>query len=103
MTSLYAAVFGLFMLMAVSSNAQVTRQINSAGTTQPVATPTGVPGIQDPEFDAGLEGNDSDDNLGVDLQGNISGKTAMNRSIASGPGPAQPANGNAKAKSNPEV
>ena len=102
-TSLYAAVFGLFMLMAVSSNAQVTRQINSAGTTQPVATPTGVPGIQDPEFDEGLEGNDSDDDLGVDLQGNISGKTAMNRSIAPGPGPAQPANGNAKAKSNPEV
>jgi hypothetical protein len=91
------------MLMTVSSNAQVTRQINSAGTTQPVATPTGVPGIQDPEFDEGLEGNDSDDDLGVDLQGNISGKTAMNRSIASGPGPAQPANGNAKAKSNPEV
>jgi len=103
MVSLYAFVFAVFMLISVSSNAQVTRQINSAGTTQPVATPTGVPGIQDPEFDEGLEGSDSDDDLGVDLQGNISGKTAMNRSIASGPGPAQPAGGKAKAKSNPEV
>ena len=71
MVCLYTAVFGVLMLMSVSTNAQVTRQINSAGTTQPVATPVGVPGIQDPEFDEGLEGSDSDDDLGVDLQGNI--------------------------------
>src|SRR5215472_5687714 len=99
----YVAVFGAIFLMTASSNAQVTRQINSSGTTRPVATPTGVPGIQDPEFDEGLEGNDSDDDLGVDLQGNISGKTAMNRSIAAGPGPGQTVTAKNKAKSNPEI
>src|SRR5262245_23571972 len=100
---LYLVVFAAILLLTVTSNAQVTRQVNSSGTTHPVATPTGVPGIQDPEFDEGLEGNDSDDDLGVDLQGNLSGKTAMNRSIAAGPGPGQPAVGKNKAKSNPEV
>src|SRR5262249_7232386 len=37
------------------------------------------------------------------LQGNVSGKTAMNRSIASGPGAGPQVIGNGKAKSNPEV
>ena len=101
--TIYVAVFGVFLLMTARSNAQATRQINNSGTTQPVATPTGIPGIQDPEFDEGLDGNDSDDDLGIDLQGNVSGKTAMNRSIAAGPGPGQPVTGKNKAKSNPEV
>lgn len=101
-TPLCLMLFGV-ALITVNSSAQVTRQINSSGTTQPVSTPVGVQGIQDPEFDEALAGNDSDDDLGVDLQGNISGKTAMNRPIAVSPGPGQPAIGNARAKSNPEL
>src|SRR5438270_11160748 len=101
--NLCLGIFAILALMALSSNAQVTRQINSSGTTQPAATPAGVPGLQDPEFDAGLDGNDSDDDLGVDLQGNISGKTAMNRTIAPGPGTGQQVIGKGKAKSNPEI
>jgi hypothetical protein len=96
-------VGGTIVLITMSANAQVTRQINSSGTTQPVSTPTAVQGLQDQEFDTALAGNDSDDDLGIDLQGNISGKTALNRTIASGPGPAQPVNGQGKAKSNPEL
>ncbi len=101
--SLSAAMAAMLLLMASNSNAQVTRQINSSGTTQPVAMPAGVPGLQSPEFDEGLAGNDSDDDLGVDLQGNISGKTTMNRSIAPGPGAGPQVVGNGRAKSNPEV
>lgn len=91
------------LLFAASSSAQVVRQINSSGTTQPVPTQVGSPGIQDQEIDAALAGNDSDDDLGVDIQGNISGKTALNRSIAPGPGQGPQVPGNAKAKSNPEI
>lgn len=101
--SLFLAIFALLVLTVSSSNAQVTRQINSSGTTQPVTAPAGTPGLQDPEFDTGLAGSDSDDDLGVDLQGNVSGKTALNRSIAPGPGAGPTVPGNGKAKSNPEV
>jgi len=90
-------------LFAASSSAQVVRQINSSGTTQPVPTQTGAPGIQDQEVDTALDGNDSDDDLGVDIQGNVSGKTALNRSIAPGPGQGPQVPGSGKAKSNPEI
>jgi len=92
-----------FGFLVVTSNAQITRQISSAGTTQPAATPAGVAGIQDPEFDQGLEGNDSDDELGIDLNGNISGAATLNRSIAPGAGTGQTVRGNGRAKSNPEI
>jgi hypothetical protein len=101
--TLILGVFATLILMVNNGNAQVTRQINSSGTTQPAAAPAGVPGIQDPEFDEGLDGNDSDDDLGVDLQGNVSGKTTINRSIAPGPGTGPQVIGNGRAKSNPEV
>jgi hypothetical protein len=91
------------LLFAASSSAQVVRQINSSGTTQPVPTQTGAPGIQDQEVDTALDGNDSDDDLGVDIQGNVSGKTALNRSIAPGPGQGPQVPGSGKAKSNPEI
>jgi hypothetical protein len=96
------------LLLAATSSAQVVRQINSSGTTQPVPTQVGGPGTQDPgiqdqELDTALNGNDSDDDLGVDIQGNISGKTALNRSIAPGPGQGPQVPGNGKAKSNPEI
>lgn len=91
------------LLFAASSSAQVVRQINSSGTTQPAPTQTGSPGIQDQEIDTALDGNDSDDDLGVDIQGNVSGKTALNRSIAPGPGQGPQVPGNGKAKSNPEI
>src|ERR1041384_4198175 len=79
------------LLFAAGSSAQVVRQINSSGTTQPAATQVGSPGtqsadIQNQELDTALDVDDSDDDLGVDIQGNISGKTALNRSIAPGPG-----------------
>ena len=92
-----------FLLFAASSSAQVVRQINSSGTTQPTPTQVGAPGIQDQEIDTALDGNDSDDDLGVDIQGNVSGKTALNRSIAPGSGQGPTVPGNAKAKSNPEI
>jgi hypothetical protein len=96
------------LLFAAGSSAQVVRQINSSGTTQPAATQVGSPGtqsadIQNQELDTALDGDDSDDDLGVDIQGNISGKTALNRSIAPGPGQGPQVPGNAKAKSNPEI
>ena len=91
------------LLFAANSSAQVVRQINSSGTTQPVPTQAGSPGIQDNEIDTALNGNDSDDDLGVDIQGNVSGNTALNRSIAPGPGQGPTVPGNAKAKSNPEI
>src|SRR6476619_6486720 len=96
------------LLFAASSSAQVVRQISPSGTSQPVPTQVGSPGIQDPgiqaqEVDTALDGNDSDDDLGVDIQGNISGKTALNRSIAPGPGQGPQVTGNGKAKSNPEI
>lgn len=93
----------LMLFAARSSSAQVVRQINSAGTTQPVATQTGAPGIQDQEIDTALAGDDGDDDLGVDIQGNVSGKTSLNRSIAPGPGQGPVVPGNGKAKSNPEI
>ena len=102
-SNLCLTIVGTIVFMTMSANAQVVRQINSSGTTQPVATPTSVQALQEQEFDTALAGNDSDDDLGVDLQGNISGKTAMNRTIAPGPGPGQPVNGQGKAKSNPEL
>src|SRR5579859_2696282 len=103
LSALCLAVFAMLVFLAARSNAQVTRQINSSGTAQPVPTQAGLPGIQDQEIDTALAGNDSDDDLGVDIQGNISGKTALNRSIAPGPGQGPTVPGNAKAKSNPEI
>jgi hypothetical protein len=91
------------LLFAASSSAQVVRQINSSGSTQPIPTQVGSPGVQDHEIDTALDGNDSDDDLGVDIQGNVSGNTALNRSIAPGPGQGPTVPGNAKAKSNPEI
>ena len=96
------------LLFAASSSAQVVRQISPSGTSQPVPTQVGTPGTQDPgiqaqEVDTALDGNDSDDDLGVDIQGNISGNTALNRSIAPGPGQGPVVPGNGKAKSNPEI
>src|SRR5438270_10091956 len=96
------------LFFAASSSAQVVRQISPSGTTQPVPTQVGDPGtqnvgIQDQELDTALDGNDSDDDLGVDIQGNISGNTALNRSIAPGPGQGPVVPGNGKAKSNPEI
>jgi hypothetical protein len=101
--NLFFTTIAALLLFAASSSAQVVRQINSSGTTQPAPTQTGSPGIQDQEIDTALDGNDSDDDLGVDIQGNVSGKTALNRSIAPGPGQGPQVPGNGKAKSNPEI
>jgi hypothetical protein len=101
--NLFFTTIAALLLFAASSSAQVVRQINSSGTTQPVSTQTGAPGIQDQEIDTALDGNDSDDDLGVDIQGNVSGKTALNRSIAPGPGQGPQVPGSGKAKSNPEI
>lgn len=101
--NIFLTTSAALLLFAVSSSAQVVRQINSSGTTQPVPTQVGSPGIQDQEIDTALAGNDSDDDLGVDIQGNVSGNTALNRSIAPGPGQGPTVPGNAKAKSNPEI
>jgi hypothetical protein len=91
------------LVFVAGSSAQVTRQIPSSGTTQPQATQPGVPGVQDPEIDSALDGNDSEDVLGVDVRGNVSGTTVMNRSIAPGPGQGTQTVGKGKAKSNPEL
>jgi len=89
---------------AATAAAQVLGHITSSRLTQPITTPVGVPGLQAPEIDAGLNASESDDDdLGVDLQGNVSGATTINRSIASGPGQGPNANGKTKAKSNPEL
>src|SRR5579859_4552286 len=106
--NVFFTTIAALLLFAASSSAQVVRQINSSGTTQPTPTQVGTPGAQDPgiqdqELDVALDGNDSDDDLGVDIQGNISGKTALNRSIAPGPGQGPLVQGNGKAKSNPEI
>lgn len=90
-------------LTSPSISAQNITQITRSGTTQPVAAPAGVSGIQDPETDSALAGNDSDDDLGIDLQGNISGRTSLNRTIAPGSGQGQTVIGKASAKSNPGI
>jgi hypothetical protein len=96
------------LFFAASSSAQVVRQISPSGTTQPVSTQVGLPGMQNPviqdqELDTALDGDDSDDDLAVDVQGNISGRTNMDRSIAPGPGQGPSVPGHGKAKSNPEI
>src|SRR4051812_9820195 len=106
--NVFLTTIAALFLFAASSSAQVVRQINSSGTSQPVPTQVGSPGTQTPdiqgqEVDTALDGNDSDDDLGVDIQGNISGKTALNRSIAPGPGQGPQVPGSGKAKSNPEI
>ncbi|HEX2327712.1 MAG TPA: hypothetical protein VHN74_03235, partial [Candidatus Angelobacter sp.] len=93
----------LLVALPPRSKAQVTRQITSSGSTQPAAAPAGVPGLQNPEIDAALAGSDDDEDLGIDLQGNVSGRTSINRTIAPGPGQGQTVNGRTQAKSNPEV
>jgi len=98
LTALVAALIAF----PLRSKAQVTRQISTSGSTQPVATPAGVPGLQNPEIDDALDESDDDD-LGFDLNGNVSGKTSINRSIAPGPGQGQGVIGKGKAKSNPEI
>jgi hypothetical protein len=98
---LFTAIAAL--VFVAGSSAQVTRQITSSGTTQPQSAQAGVPGIQNPEVDTALDGDDSEDVLGVDTQGNVSGSTNMNRSIAPGPGQGTQTIGKSKAKSNPEL
>jgi hypothetical protein len=90
-------------LFPIGLTAQRVTQINSSGNTQPAAAPASVTGIQNVEIDSGLAGSDSDDDLGIDLQGNVFGKTSINRTIASGPGQGANVAEKAKAKSNPEI
>jgi hypothetical protein len=95
-----------FAFFPAAVTAQVVGQITSSGTTTPISTTidTSTSGTQlDSEIDQGLAANDSDGDVGIDLQGNVSGKTTINRTIAPGPGQGQTVNGNARAKSNPEV
>src|SRR5690349_13000281 len=87
--SVFLTTSAALFLFAASSSAQVVRQISPAGTSQPVPTQVGTPGTQDPgiqaqEVDTALDGNDSDDDLCVDMQGNSSSKKALNLSIAPG-------------------
>src|SRR5215472_6358964 len=88
-TAKFASLLALAVALTLCSpciSAQTITQISSSGNTQPVAAPAGVSGIQNPEIDSGLAGSDSDDDdLGIDLQGNVSGPTRLNRSIAPGP------------------
>ncbi|HEY2499047.1 MAG TPA: hypothetical protein VGK24_18440 [Candidatus Angelobacter sp.] len=100
-TPLFLMLFGI-ALMTVNSSAQVIRQINSSGTTHPQPTQFGAPNVQATEVDAGLEGDDSNE-VNVDAQGNVSGATTKERSIAPGPGQGQQVAGKQKAKSNPEL
>src|SRR5215472_2337235 len=97
-TAKFASLLAVAVALTLCSpciSAQTITQISSSGNTQPVAAPAGVSGIQDPETDSALAGSDSDDDLGIDLQGNVSGKTSLNRSIASGSGQGQTVNGKA--------
>jgi len=99
-TLLFASTF---TLLSVPADAQSIRQITPAGIAQPAATPAGVSGLQTPEVDSALAGDDNDSDLGIDLQGNVFGNASVNRSIAPAPGQGQSVNGKAKAKSNPEL
>jgi len=89
--------------LAATASAQTAGRITSSGLTQPISTPAGVSGLQAPEIDASLNASDDDGDLGFDLQGNISGATTINRSIAFGPGQGPTVNSQTKAKSNPEL
>ncbi|MCU1332520.1 MAG: hypothetical protein JWM08_1512 [Candidatus Angelobacter sp.] len=104
---LSAAVIAL-IAFPMGLSAQVTRQIQSSGTTQIQNTSVGTPGIQLPEFDTGLSGDSDDGDLGVDLQGpggaaGTSGKTTINRSIANTSGHGREMHGHDRAESNPEL
>lgn len=91
--------------VTATSAAQTVGRISSSGVTQPISTPMGVSGLQTPEIDASLSGSESDDggDLGLDLQGNVSGATTINRTITSGPGQGPTVNSQTRAKSNPEL
>jgi hypothetical protein len=102
-TAAIFAVVASLTLFVTGSTAQVTRHITSSGTTQPQTTQFGVPAVTDTEIDSALSGGDDDDDLGIDLQGNVSGDTSINRSIAPGPGTGPNIVGKGKAKSNPEL
>lgn len=90
-------------LLPTRLTAQTVTQISSSGTTQPVAAPASVTGIQNPETDSALAGSDSDADVGIDDQGNVFGNTSMNRPIATGPGQGANVAGKSNAKSNPEI
>jgi hypothetical protein len=102
-TAVLFAVVASLTLFVTGSTAQVTRQIHSSGTTQPQTSQFGTPGVTDTEIDSALSGDDDDGDLGIDLQGNVSGDTSINRSIAPGPGTGPNVVGKGKAKSNPEL
>src|ERR1700757_2072903 len=101
-SALFAALAALAFFVT-SSSAQVTRQINRSGTTQPQSTQFATPGVENTEVDEGLDGNDNEDTVSIDANGNISGATTKERSIAPGPGQGLTVAGQGKAKSNPEI
>jgi hypothetical protein len=106
--SLLSAAITALIAFPIGLQGQVTRQIQSSGTTQIQNTVVGAPGIQLPEIDTGLSGDSDDGDLGVDLQGpggsgGTSGKTRINRSIANTSGHGREMKGHDRADSNPEL
>lgn len=84
--------------------AQTARQISPSGITQPVATQTSTDtGVAAIETDSSLSVDDNDSDLSLDSQGNVSGGTDLDRTIAPGAGPAPSVNPHTRAKSNPQV
>ncbi len=93
-------------LLPINFQAQQLRQIQSSGTTQIQNTTVGAPGIQFPEIDSALSGDDGDGDLGFDLQGTgggADGKTKINRSIAITSGTGRETKGHDWAEANPQL
>jgi hypothetical protein len=102
-----ALILGLIVFPPRLS-AQVTRQIQSSGSTQIQNTAIGRPGIQQPETDAALSGDSDDDDLGFDLDGpggaaGAPSRTKINRSFAVATGHGREMKAQDWAESNPEV
>jgi hypothetical protein len=101
-------VFVALLLLPLCAHAQ-TRQINSSGSTTPVASPTGVPGIANPELDPALAADDEgEDDLGFDIgdaaAGSVvKGTTRINRTIAIAEGRGHEEREHARAAGNPQV
>jgi hypothetical protein len=95
-------------LLPIRMQAQATRQINSSGTTAPVTTPTGVPGVFDLEIDAALTGDDDGENdLGFDITSptgvSVQGASHINRTIAVTEGQGHDEADHDRASSNPRI
>jgi hypothetical protein len=101
-TGLFVAIASALVILPVTGQAQVTRQISSSGTTSLQSTPTQATGVQSLEFDPAIAGDGDSDHLQNSDGSDNTTLTHINRSIAPGHGHGQSVAAHNKSKSNPQ-